>query len=238
MSSDFVKIYPGFFEGSLRDQPPFARLLFLAMLARADENGVVLGATTFWAAYVGITAEQVDESLRILSSPDPDSTTPDCEGRRIERWGDGANRWRIVNYRTYYEKSRNEERRAYKAEWAKTKRKCGHAGTNVDSVDPENESENENESKAKTKEDEFFGIEVPSSLDNPQFRAAWKEWCLFRREKRSKLTPTSVGRQLKLLASHPTQAVEIINLSITNGYTGLFPPKEQGGQGESSYEKV
>lgn len=137
MSADYTKVYRGFFEGSLRDQSPYSKLLFLAMMLHADENGVVLGSVSFWADYIKCSPDEVRESLRVLSSPDPESTSPDEEGRRIEPWGDGANRWRIVNYRKYYQKSRNEERREYKAEWIKNKRR--QVSSDVDSVDPEHE---------------------------------------------------------------------------------------------------
>ena len=113
MASHFVKIYPGFFRGSLTDAPPWARLLFLAMLCEADRHGVVLGTVSFWSNYVRITEEQVRESLTILSSPDPDSTSPAEEGKRIIAWGDGANQWRIVNYEKYYAQGRKDDRRGY-----------------------------------------------------------------------------------------------------------------------------
>ena len=122
MAADFTKVYRGFFKGSLADQPPFARLLFLAMLSEADENGIALGTPSFWAGYVRISVEDVEKGLEILSSPDPDSTSTDDDGRRIVPWGEGANRWKIVNYRLYYERNRSEERRAYQAETMRGRR--------------------------------------------------------------------------------------------------------------------
>lgn len=157
MSADFVKIYPGFFKGSLIDTPPYARLLFLAMLSEADHIGVALGTVRYWSALVGISEDEVRQGLAILNSPDPDSTSPDEDGRRIVPYGEGSNRWRIVNYWKYYEKSRNEDRKEQKRDWDRTNRPSGHSraksGSKKDSPtqsvqsDPENESENESENE-------------------------------------------------------------------------------------------
>ena len=131
MSLDFVKVYPGFFKGSLNDTPPYARLLFLAMISQADHLGIALGTVRFWAAYVAIPEGQVREALDILSSPDPESTSPEEEGRRIVPYGDGSNQWRIVNYEKYYEKGRCEERAEYKREWDQKHRPSGHKRTTL-----------------------------------------------------------------------------------------------------------
>ena len=180
MSSDFVKIYPGFFEGSLRDAPPFARLLFLAMISKADQHGVALGTPGFWAAYVGTTVENINDALEILSSPDPDSTTSDMDGRRIEKWGDGANRWRIVNYKQYYEKHRNEERALYKREWDRKhpekRHKSGSNRKNPTEPDkPDRENENENEKKTKVfvppTTADVEGYMRSRGAENPNFEA-------------------------------------------------------------------
>lgn len=72
----------------------------------------------------------------------------------------------------------------------------------------------------------FGGVELPKVLDTKAFREAWAEWEKHRKEKRSKLTETTIKKQFALLAKHPKQAVEILNDSMTKGYTGLFPPKD------------
>lgn len=155
MSADFTKVYKGFFEGSFRDEAPFTKLLFLAMMLHADENGIVRGAPSFWSAYTNISQDDVKEALERLLSPDPDSASPDEEGRRIIPWGDGANCWNIVNYRKYYEKSRNQERAEYKREWDRKNSETRHKTsskrqnpTEPDRPDPENENENERKGKS------------------------------------------------------------------------------------------
>ena len=62
-----------------------------------------------------------------------------------------------------------------------------------------------------------------------QFRTSWHEWQEFRKQKRQKLTPASIKKQLTQLSKlNEHDAIASINQSITNGWTGLFDPKSNG----------
>ncbi len=72
-------------------------------------------------------------------------------------------------------------------------------------------------------------VEVPSSLDTPEFRKSWVEWCGYRAKKRNRVSETAAGRQLtKLARAGPAAAVWAIEQSIANDYQGLFPEKHDG----------
>lgn len=237
MSADFVKVYPGFFKGSLVDTPPYARLLFLAMISQADHRGVALGTARFWANYTSITEEQVRESLAILSAPDPESTTPDEEGRRIIPYGDGANQWLIVNYKRYYERGRQEERREYKAAHEKARRdaKRGQSWTGVDRVDKvDTESESESESEKKGKENppkspkggQAFASLPPIPEDLLPIRTALESFIEHRKEIKHPMT----ARALEMVYAKArkwgfARTLQSIEDSIQGGYQGLFEPR-------------
>ncbi len=69
------------------------------------------------------------------------------------------------------------------------------------------------------------GPAIPGSLDTPEFRAAWQEWLTHRKEKRQKLTPTAIKRQLATLEKMGVKrATAAIEHSVANGYTGIFEP--------------
>jgi hypothetical protein len=67
--------------------------------------------------------EIVQRALEVLAQPDPDSRTPDEDGRRItlldpaRNWG-----WRIVNYEKYRAIRDEDGRREYQARWIREKR--------------------------------------------------------------------------------------------------------------------
>lgn len=54
--------------------------------------------------------------------------------------------------------------------------------------------------------------------------ATWADWCQHRREIGKRLTKTTCERQAKTLAGHHSPDA-VINQSISNGWTGLFPEK-------------
>ena len=66
-----------------------------------------------------------------------------------------------------------------------------------------------------------------SILNTAAFRIAWESWCTYRRERHKPLTPSTIKRQIaKLERMGHDQAIEAIEISISNGWTGLFEPKE------------
>lgn len=67
----------------------------------------------------------------------------------------------------------------------------------------------------------------------------WADWCQHRKEIRKPLTATTCAKQAKTLAGHHAPDA-VINQSISNGWTGLFPekvlPGTQQGQRRQSNE--
>ena len=60
------------------------------------------------------------------------------------------------------------------------------------------------------------------------FGQVWEEWEEYRKQKRAKLTPISVKAQIKFLSGFPESvAIQIIQQSIQNGWTGLFELKNK-----------
>jgi len=104
-------IWDGFFTGSIRKEDAETRILFLAMLKLANSKGVVRGTDDFLANYAAITVPECQRGLERLASPDPHSTNPAENGRRIKSIG--KNLWQIINYEDYIERYREANRQAY-----------------------------------------------------------------------------------------------------------------------------
>lgn len=173
--NEFAKIYASFFTGSMRTTPPHTRLVFQALLLLSSPEGLVRVMPDTLAGFVGgISEEQVLESLRILQSPDPDSASPEEEGRRIVPWGMGKHVYRIVNYQKYRRKDREQERLEYKREWDRANRSRA-------SLDDPTESDNPTLKEKKRKEkkgnicndrfDEFWAAYPRRAGGNPKARA-------------------------------------------------------------------
>ena len=72
--------------------------------------------------------------------------------------------------------------------------------------------------------------------------SAWADWCQHRKEIRKPLTATTCAKQAKTLAGHHDPDA-VINQSISNGWTGLFPEKVVAGgrtigNGPDFYDKT
>jgi hypothetical protein len=68
-----------------------------------------------------------------------------------------------------------------------------------------------------------------SLFSDEQLQNAWCEWEQHRKEKKQKLTPLSVKKQLKFLDGRSKEEIiGIIDQSIQNGWTGLFELKNNG----------
>lgn len=64
---------------------------------------------------------------------------------------------------------------------------------------------------------------------------AWLEWEQYRKEKKQKLTPSTAKKQIQFLGARAdSEAIAIINQSITNGWTGLFELKNNYNNGNRS----
>lgn len=63
--------------------------------------------------------------------------------------------------------------------------------------------------------------ELPDWLD----RETWEKWEKYRKEIKKSLKPTTIKLQLSFLEANKFDHIAIINRSIQNGWTGLFPLK-------------
>ena len=102
----YTPVFDSVFQGSLCGHyPETAAWLFL--LALADKNGCVDASPQFISVITGMPVSELEACIRQFCEPDPNSRTPDDEGRRLELidssrpWG-----WRIINHGKYREKAR------------------------------------------------------------------------------------------------------------------------------------
>jgi len=93
--------------------------LWVTMLALADRDGLVEASIPGLAHQARISVDKAREGLKQLSAPDPDSRTPDHEGRRIKKVNGG---WQILNYDLYRHKYDPDEIREKAAERKRNQR--------------------------------------------------------------------------------------------------------------------
>ena len=107
--SGFTKLVPEIVLSSIWNESPEVRCVWIAMLATKDENGYVRGNAASLARIANVSLESAKEAIEKFQLPDPESNTPDNDGRRIQAVPGG---WFVLNHALY----RGKDYREYEAE--------------------------------------------------------------------------------------------------------------------------
>jgi len=115
----FAKLHSGIVDSSIWTEDHATRIVWITFLAKADASGNVIGCQQRLAASANVSIDEYDIAIEKLSSPDPESKTPDEEGRRIVPIQGG---WRLVNHAKYRAKRDSETRKEQNREAQKRRR--------------------------------------------------------------------------------------------------------------------
>ena len=97
----YSKLFSRILDSSIWLEPDATRLCWLTCLAVMDEDGFVQFASIGNLAHrARVSVEAAQEAGTCLESPDPNSSDPEHEGRRIERVPGG---WMVLNANKYAE---------------------------------------------------------------------------------------------------------------------------------------
>ncbi len=129
----YGKLFSQMYDGTLATTGPWQALVtFQQLVILADQRGHVDMTAEAVARRTTIPLEVIQTGIQALQEPDPDSRSPDENGRRIvpidpdRSWG-----WRIVNHAHYRKIRSEEERREYHREYARRRRANPKQDTNV-----------------------------------------------------------------------------------------------------------
>lgn len=99
MTDRLLTLFSSFFTSSIQKESATTKILFQVLWSLADEDGYVKATPDVLSSLVNTSQHEFAASMARLMSPDPESTTPDQDGRRVIQIG--QNRWKIVNFRMY-----------------------------------------------------------------------------------------------------------------------------------------
>jgi len=97
----YVKVFSRILESSLWDEPTPTRCAWFALMLLADQDGIVYGTPSALARAANLTLDEMQAALDLFQKPDPNSTSPDDDGRRIALVA--PNHWLLTNYKKYRE---------------------------------------------------------------------------------------------------------------------------------------
>lgn len=117
----YTPLFGSVFEGTLCGRWPDTGI-WTCLLALSDRHGNIDVTPQYISAVTGVPIDELMACLERFMSPDPQSRTPDEQGRRLvklddnRKWG-----WKIVNHGKYREKARLVGKNAREVEQGKNK---------------------------------------------------------------------------------------------------------------------
>lgn len=144
----YGKLFTSLYQGTLRGCADEI-LVFTNLIAHADIYGHVDKHWRSISEETGISVERVKAAIANLEAPDPESRSPEEEGRRIvpmdehRAWG-----WRIVNY-AKYRSIRNEDDRREQNRLAQQRWRDKHPVSKVSRVSPDKPKQKQKQKQKK-----------------------------------------------------------------------------------------
>lgn len=108
--SGFTKLFSSITDSTIWQEPDPTRIVWITMLAMADQRGRVDASVPGLASRARVTLEACVKALDTLRSPDQWSRTKDYDGRRIEDVDGG---WLLLNHAKYRAERSQADRLEY-----------------------------------------------------------------------------------------------------------------------------
>ena len=183
----YVKLFSSIYQGTLRGKSD-CLLVFTNLLAHADQHGIVDVHPSAISDEVGLPLDRVTLALTDLESPDPESRSPENEGRRILRMdGHRAWGWKVTNYGKYRtiknEDDRREQNRLAQERWRNRNK---HSSAEVISVSRDKPMQKQIQKQIQKKEK----TEHPAPPIGVTLQV-WQDWLKIRKAKRLPWTDTA-----------------------------------------------
>jgi hypothetical protein len=104
----FTKLFHSILHSTIWREPDHVRIVWITMLALADQHGEVMASVPGLADISRVTRQQCEQALAVLAAPDPDSRNQEHGGRRVNAIDGG---WLVLNYSAYRQRMSKDERR-------------------------------------------------------------------------------------------------------------------------------
>jgi len=95
---NYTKLFNSIITSTIWSEDDKTRIVWITMLAIADQNGEVQGSIPGLARIAGVSLQDTEAAINKFLSPDPYSRTPEFDGRRICKIDGG---WELLNHAKY-----------------------------------------------------------------------------------------------------------------------------------------
>jgi hypothetical protein len=143
----YNKLFTKILDSSVWLEPTPTRIVWVTLLAAMDENGFCpFAAAGNVANRARVSVDEAKAAIQTLEDPDPDSSDPEHEGKRIERVPGG---WMVLNaakYRLTATRVQAQEKTKERVRRHRAKKRCGNGSETL-----RNSSETPSEAYTNTK---------------------------------------------------------------------------------------
>lgn len=241
----YNKLFTKILDSSIWLEPPGTRIVWMTLIAAMDEDGMTQFASVANLAHrARIPGDETARAVTCLESPDPNSSDPDFEGRRIERVPGG---WLILNAGKYRDLvtrviAREQTRIRVARYRAKAVTECNASVTPVKrdvtpSEAPAVSKSSVGESppaRAAASRPGWF----PENLRSAAFKALWEEWEDHCREKISPITHGARRSQLgRCEREGEPRAILAIRFSLEKNAKSIIWDFDQPNQRNGTHSK-
>ena len=130
MSETYTKLFQTILRSSIWLEPDHVRVVWVTMLALADQHGYVGASVGGLASQARVTKEQCEEALGKFLSADTDSRSKEYDGCRIEVADRG---WNLLNYQRFRDMRDEDARKAYERDRKRSQRAANKSRTVTES---------------------------------------------------------------------------------------------------------
>ncbi len=166
----YTKLFADILQSSIWAEDAETCKVWITLLALANPDGLVRATAPGIAHEARVSLGKTRRALALFESPDPDSRTPDNEGRRIERTDGG---YLVLNYRKYREMQDEERRRTLDRERA---RRYRERRSSAQSVTPERDDSVTRHAKSQQAEAEAEKKTCAPPVRASGFETFWKAY--------------------------------------------------------------
>jgi hypothetical protein len=148
----YNKIFTKILDSSVWLEPSPTRIVWITFIAAMDENGFCpFAAVGNVASRAHVSIDEAREAIKVLESPDADSSDPENEGRRIEKVPGG---WMVLNapkYRAIVTRANHQEKTRERVRRFRQKRSGNASVTQANDPVTPSEAYTEADAEAETK---------------------------------------------------------------------------------------
>ena len=179
LMSGYTKLFQSILGSTIWREPDHVRLVWITMLAAADQFGRVEASVPGLAVFANVSLDLCQDALDRLSAPDTWSRNKTQNGKRIEDIEGG---WRIINHGHYRNKLSADERREYNRVKQREYRQRTSANVNdvneacAVSAQAEAEATTDTEAEEEKIKPSRASRSRPTFVAPPAFEAFWEQF--------------------------------------------------------------